>query len=111
RNGSGALTSSWPKDELSPTYPSISAASVVILLVIYFICSWLGAGRPQLRAPGEIFFGFLVNLPSLSPGTSGRSSEKSLKILQKLQKRLIQWLAVARLRLPHSPWTGQIKGR
>jgi hypothetical protein len=40
-NGSGALTSSCPKINLSSASPAISAASVVIVLFIYFIYLFL----------------------------------------------------------------------
>jgi hypothetical protein len=56
-NSSGALTSSCPKIKLSPPFPAISAASVVILLFIYIY--------------------FVHHL--ISPGTAGRSSEKVRK--------------------------------
>jgi hypothetical protein len=75
-DGSGALTSSCPKIKLSPPFPAISAASVVIVLFIY------------------IYFVHHLILRE----TAGRSSEKSSRIFQKLQKRLIEWLTVTRLR-------------
>jgi len=64
-NSSGALTSSCPKIKLSPPFPAISAASVVIVLFILSITLFSGNGGAKFR--------------------------KSLKIFQKLQKRLIQW--------------------
>jgi hypothetical protein len=67
-NSSGALTSSCPEINLSPPSPAISAASIVIFLFIFI---------------------YFVHLSSPSPGTARRSFEKSLKIFQKLQKRLI----------------------
>jgi hypothetical protein len=82
-DGSGALTSSCPKINLSPPSPAISAESVVIVLFIYiylFLFVWVVVvGGPQLRAPEEILFGLLgTSLTSFS-GNGGSKFRKSLK--------------------------------
>jgi hypothetical protein len=60
-NRSGEPTTSCPQIKLSPPFPAISAASFVIVLII--------------------FIHFVHNPSSLSQGTAGRSFEKSLKNL------------------------------
>jgi len=61
-NGSGPLTSSWLKINLSPPLSAISAATVVIVLFIFI---------------------YFVHVSSLFSGNGGAKFRKSLKKLQK----------------------------
>jgi hypothetical protein len=61
--------------------PLFRARRILICFYFLLIVEVVIARPPLLPGPGELLSGLLVHLSSISPGTAGRSSEKSLKFL------------------------------